>query len=100
MKRFSAIAASHRPHTTASASPPLHVEIARQRAAVIPFPSFAPRHHVRELVRVMISVDVQRAENLLNRDLEVIAEDLLGAGADPVAVAQALRSFGGAVRVQ
>lgn len=67
-------------------------------AKVIIFPRFS-RQYVDTLVKLMLRVDAVRGESYLNRDLQVIEEDLVGAGADPAAVATALRSLETTVRV-
>jgi hypothetical protein len=72
----------------------------RPAAAVLIFTPFRPKQYVEELVRLMLSVDRARGEYRLGREMQVIEEDLVGAGAEPAAVDRALRSLEAAVRAE
>jgi hypothetical protein len=97
--RLIRIVADRRPRSAASADK-AHLDVVFHRCDVIPFPPFRPRQYVEELARQMLSVDQHAAENILSRDLRIIEEDLIGAGADPGAVQRALVSLERGVRAE
>lgn len=100
--RFASIAASHRPAAASPAtSPRLHVEIAPRKAKILLLPGlFRGVGHVRRHVDFVLTLDAERGEQHVQRNLRALRRTLDELGVDPTTAEHEVRRFEGAVRAE
>ncbi|MFZ5712961.1 MAG: DUF6074 family protein [Bradyrhizobium sp.] len=99
-QRFNAIAASHRP-STAPPSPRLHVEIAPRRAKILLLPGhFRGADDVKRHVNFVLTLDAERGEQHVQRNLRALRRTLDEMGVEAVTAEREIRRFEGAVRAE
>ncbi|WFU44116.1 DUF6074 family protein [Bradyrhizobium sp. CB82] len=99
-ERFAAIAASHRPVATPP-PPRLHVEIAQRKAKILLLPGrFRGADHVKRHVDFVLTLDAERGEQHVQRNLRALRRTLDELGVTPATAEREVRRFEGAVRAE
>jgi hypothetical protein len=90
-----------RPTSPSAGDPVLHIEIAPRKAKIIPLPGrFRGAEHVRSHVDYVLTLNAERGEQHVRRNLRAIRRTLEELGVDDDAIIAEVRRFEAAVRAE